>query len=350
MGANVFYYFMKWCELHHNESWVATHIESWVNVGGSLLGSIKGLSSLLSGEMKDSADMESVRAYVADKLISPTERVNMFRTWSSVASLLPKGGNAVWGSEEEGAPDEISVTGIYKHILSFTNVKHKNLTTEEAIEFLWKTMSEDELGDNVQKNLRKWYSLGVASNNTGFSYKPDSTLQDSKYWTNPLESPLPHAPNMKIYCLYGIGKSTERGYYYRDQHDYNSRSPPLFGLRFTMDTIQDTSGVKLGDGDGTIPLLSLGYMCVEGWKNKFYNPSELKVYTREYVHTPSNALVDPRGGPGTGDHVDIMGNHQLIDDILSILTGSTVDEDVIYSPIKNISTIISERIRKISEK
>jgi len=27
---------------------------------------------------------------------------------------------------------------------------------------------------------------------------------------NPLTTPLPYAPNMKIFCLYGVGKPTER--------------------------------------------------------------------------------------------------------------------------------------------
>jgi len=32
------------------------------------------------------------------------------------------------------------------------------------------------------------------------------------------------------------------------------------------------AGCKMGDGDGTVSLLSLGSMCEEGWKRKRYNP------------------------------------------------------------------------------
>jgi len=305
--------------------------------------------------MRDSVELESVRAYIADKIISPIQRVNLFRTWSSVASLLPKGGNAVWGSEEDGAPDDLPELGItgnnsFKHVLSFSSSKHKDMVVDEALKFLWKTMSKDEIGNDVQQNLQKWFSLGVASEDEGFSFPKERNIQESKYWTNPLESPLPHAPNMKIYCLYGIGKSTERGYVYRDQQDDKSGAPPLFGLDFSVDTTKESSGVKLSPGDGTVPLSSLGYMCVEGWKNKFYNPSLMKVFTREYLHNPTNILVDPRGGLETADHVDIMGNHQLINDILAILTGDTVDDDVIYSPIQKISASISQRIKKNATK
>lgn len=35
---------------------------------------------------------------------------------------------------------------------------------------------------------------------------------DPTKWSNPLEIRLPNAPSMRIYCLYGHGKQTERGY------------------------------------------------------------------------------------------------------------------------------------------
>ncbi len=44
---------------------------------------------------------------------------------------------------------------------------------------------------------------------------------------------------------------------------------------------QVRNGVKLGEGDGTVSLLSLGAMCVEGWKRKRWNPAGIKVTTIE---------------------------------------------------------------------
>lgn len=41
------------------------------------------------------------------------------------------------------------------------------------------------------------------------------------------------------------------------------------------------NGVKMGEGDGTVSLLSLGAMCVEGWKRKRWNPHGLQVTTVE---------------------------------------------------------------------
>ena len=41
------------------------------------------------------------------------------------------------------------------------------------------------------------------------------------------------------------------------------------------------NGVKMGEGDGTVSLLSLGAMCVEGWKRKRWNPHGIQVTTVE---------------------------------------------------------------------
>lgn len=41
------------------------------------------------------------------------------------------------------------------------------------------------------------------------------------------------------------------------------------------------NGVKMGEGDGTVNLLSLGAMCVEGWKRRRWNPAGMKVVTIE---------------------------------------------------------------------
>jgi hypothetical protein len=54
--------------------------------------------------------------------------------------------------------------------------------------------------------------------------------------------------------------------------------------------IQVRNGVKLGEGDGTVSLLSLGAMCVEGWKRKRWNPAGIKITTIEVRVLTSFAL------------------------------------------------------------
>ena len=39
--------------------------------------------------------------------------------------------------------------------------------------------------------------------------------------------------------------------------------------------------MRIGEGDGTVNLLSLGAMCVEGWKRKRWNPAGIEVVTVE---------------------------------------------------------------------
>ena len=45
--------------------------------------------------------------------------------------------------------------------------------------------------------------------------------------------------------------------------------------------IKVRNGVRMGEGDGTVSLLSLGAMCVEGWKRPRWNPSGIKITTVE---------------------------------------------------------------------
>ena len=57
------------------------------------------------------------------------------------------------------------------------------------------------------------YSHGIAKTQD----EVEANEKKMEKWINPLESRLPLAPNMRIYCLYGVGKPTERSYWY-DHH------------------------------------------------------------------------------------------------------------------------------------
>ncbi len=85
----------------------------------------------------------------------------------------------------------------------------------------------------------------------------------------------------------------------------------------------------MGEGDGTVNLLSIGYMCNKGWKLKRYNPAGVKIKVYEMPHEPER--FNPRGGPNTGDHVDILGRQSLNDLILRVAAGrgDAIQEKVI---------------------
>lgn len=88
----------------------------------------------------------------------------------------------------------------------------------------------------------------------------------------------------------------------------------------------------LGEGDGTVNLLSVGYMCNRGWKYHRYNPAGIKIKTYEMPHEPDR--FSPRGGPNTGDHVDILGRQSLNDLILRVAAGRGEEiEEMVVSRI-----------------
>jgi phospholipid:diacylglycerol acyltransferase len=95
-------------------------------------------------------------------------------------------------------------------------------------------------------------------------------------------------------------------------------------------------GVVMGEGDGTVSLLSSGYMCNRGWRMARYNPAEIPVKVVEMRHEPDR--FSPRGGPSTGDHVDILGRSSLNDLILRVAGGKgDLIEETVYSNIREYS-------------
>ena len=89
----------------------------------------------------------------------------------------------------------------------------------------------------------------------------------------------------------------------------------------------------MGEGDGTVNLLSTGYMCNRGWKYPRYNPANISVTVYEMPHEPER--FNPRGGPKTADHVDILGRSSLNELILKIAGGKGHDiKDCIVSKIR----------------
>lgn len=146
--------------------------------------------------------------------------------------------------------------------------------------------------DWYHRQLSGSYSHGVAHSTS----QVERNQKDPRKWINPLETRLPKAPSLKIYCFYGTGKRTERGYFYRDEPS------SLINLNVTIDTTVTSGdidhGVTMGEGDGTVSLLSAGYMCAKGWKLKRFNPGGAQVTTFEMPHEPDR--FSPRGGPNTG--------------------------------------------------
>lgn len=318
MGSQVVFYFFHWVEAETGgrggDDWVERHIDSWINISGCMLGAVKDLTAVLSGEMRDTAQLNAFAIYGLEKFLSKEERAEIFRAMPGISSMLPIGGSAVWG-DLDGAPDDQPDQEVtYGSFLNFKvganfTTPSKNMTVEQSLEYLFNT-TEDWYQDQVKSS----YSHGVA--HTEAQVKKNN-LNPNK-WINPLETSLPFAPSLKIYCFYGVGKPTERGYWYRAPDQ-----PLMTNLNITIDTAVTEGiidhGVVMGEGDGTVNLLSTGYMCNRGWNMKRYNPGGSKITVVEMPHEPER--FNPRGGPRTADHVDILGRQNLNELVLRVAAG-----------------------------
>ncbi|KAJ1844209.1 phospholipid:diacylglycerol acyltransferase, partial [Coemansia sp. RSA 2703] len=160
---------------------------------------------------------------------------------------------------------------------------------------------------------------------------------------------LPNAPNMTIYCLYGHGATTERAYFYAADavtgegvlHEEFGTPALRIDKRARAQTSNVDIGIVHGEGDGTVPLLSLGYMCADAWRKPLFNPHGVRVVTREFVHNPLAAFKDIRGGAGASDHINILGNHDVTADLLRVVAGNGHDvEDQFNSNIRKYASRI----------
>ncbi|KJR79882.1 phospholipid:diacylglycerol acyltransferase [Sporothrix schenckii 1099-18] len=330
MGSQVLFYFFHWVESRlggrGGDDWVEKYVDSWINVSGCMLGAVKDLTAVLSGEMRDTAQLNSFAVYGLEKFLSKEERADIFRAMPGISSMLPMGGDAIWGSIEDGAPDDLpGQEQSFAALLNFRGsdnwtIPLHNLTVSGALDYLFNTSQ-----DWYREQIRSSYSHGVAQT----SEEVERNERDPRKWINPLETRLPRAPSLKIYCFYGVGKPTERSYYYRSPDPL-----PTTKLNITIDTTLTQGemidhGVVMGEGDGTVNLLSTGYMCNQGWKLQRYNPAGAKITVVEMPHEPER--FNPRGGPNTADHVDILGRQMLNELILKVAAGhgDTIKERVV---------------------
>ncbi|KAE9399773.1 hypothetical protein BT96DRAFT_975721 [Gymnopus androsaceus JB14] len=254
-----------------------------------------------------------------------------------------------------------------------TGEKVGNMTAETAGQWILEHTPVDfSAADEVyflQKMMDTNYSFGIERDEEALK----RNNLDHRKWTNPLEVQLPNAPSMKMFCVYGHGKETERSYWYAHgdyEHDESAadgvtprctdpdpssnQTGPCSGItpRTPLDmpllrkswidadytdesgTPQIRNGVKLGEGDGTVSLLSLGAMCVEGWKRPRWNPAGINITVVELPHRPVPSM--PRGGANTSEHVDVLGSTPLNEIILKVATG--VGHEVEENFVSNIKT------------
>ena len=67
----------------------------------------------------------------------------------------------------------------------------------------------------------------------------------------------------------------------------------------------------MGEGDGTVSLLSLGAMCVEGWKRERWNPAGIKIVTTEVRIWPVLCLESNAKGYSLFSYSFLIYQHQV---------------------------------------
>ncbi|GMM32467.1 phospholipid:diacylglycerol acyltransferase [Martiniozyma asiatica (nom. inval.)] len=345
MGSQIIFYFLKWVEadgLHFGnggKDWVNTHIDSYIDISGSILGTPKAITALLSGEMKDTVQLNAMAVYGLEKFFSRRERTDMLRSFGGIASMLPKGGSLIWG-DFDSAPDDClnpngafcNSTESYGNFIRFSKelgaFSDKNLTLSDSIEYLL-----DQAPDWFKRRTLEHYSYGFAkSENELFENE-----NNFNKWSNPLEVPLPNAPDMKIYCFYGVGNPTERAYYYKEEKDKQTSK-----LNVSIDIDMKGDSVLMSDGDGTVSLMT-HYMCHK-WKEQdsMYNPGNSQVTVVELKHQPDS--YDIRGGSQTAEHVDILGSYELNELVLKVAAGNGDEIDDVYiTKLKELAAKLDAR-------
>ncbi|EGV65759.1 phospholipid:diacylglycerol acyltransferase [Yamadazyma tenuis] len=344
MGSQVIFYFLKWVEAkgeyygNGGSSWCNTYLAAVVDISGSSLGTPKTLTALMSGEMKDTVQLNALAVYGLEKFFSRKERSDMCRTFGGIPSMIPKGGDIIWGNLTH-APDDPTNTLATENALLNDSVSLKGSKSESFGTFI--RLKSEKTGDRnlsltdsidllldtspdwFSNRVREQYSFGIAHTQEEL----ERNNHDHSKWANPLEASLPNAPGMKYYCFYGVGNPTERAYSY---HDAEKES----NLSFTIDS-EAADPVYFGDGDGTVSLLT--HSACHVWKknNTIYNPGKVSVTVVEIKHEPDR--FDIRGGAKTAEHVDILGSAELNELILKVVAGKgDTIEDRYISELKDI--------------
>ncbi|KAG6831756.1 hypothetical protein H0H92_007908 [Tricholoma furcatifolium] len=300
----------------------------------------KAMAAFLSGEMKDTVQMNPAGAYVLERFFSRKERQDLFRSWAGSASMWIKGGDAVWGDETQAPDDEPNSHHTHGELIAFRQAQTVDVAgLNENVTRL----TAEQAGTWILEQTPSTFQKMLASNYSSALERDEEVLKrndlDHTKWTNPLE----------VRREEGHGRDDitqdDVEHVCRDQPSSDCvkegeilEFPPAkqtwIDSSFTNDTVTPKirNGVKMGEGDGTVSLLSLGAMCVEGWKRPRWNPSGIKIVTVELPHRPVPSI--PRGGANTSDHVDILGSTGLNEIILKVATG--VGHEITDNFVSNI--------------
>lgn len=65
--------------------------------------------------MRDTAELNTVLDYIRENLISASDLLRLFRSFSSLASMIPKGSNKIWGNQTWASEDTELIKDNFSH-------------------------------------------------------------------------------------------------------------------------------------------------------------------------------------------------------------------------------------------
>lgn len=322
LGATHVLHFFGWIEAK-SPGWTDAHVAAFVSIGGTFLGSAKAYAYPVTGEMTESIGLGNAfaAALEAHGGLGRTSVAELTRTWASVPALLPRGGRAYW-------PNGTFLT-IEKPSPDVLEALRRDAASSKVARALLERVSDgatldvDGALDLLRAMLPTYGALFDGEYEIRAPALP-ARKQDHRYIGNPLNAPLPKAKHMQVYCLYGFGKPTPAGL----KLAWAAPRPGADVPERYLEISKGGSGVVQGDGDGTVPLASLGYHCASGWGGSRLNPARVRVRLKEYEHEAADPLaallrpLDALAGLGNdrdADHVGILGNKEVIGDLLDVV-------------------------------
>ena len=150
MGALLTHHFFGWVTSPERDggggggtNWVDKHVEAYVNIAGPHLGVPKAATALLSGEMSDTVFGGRIATFV-EHFFPRRLRRDLFNSWGSLWTMLPKGGHRLWGlgadlceARDDNDPFCPSSDRDVSPLVAMTDSFTKgNFTVDESVEHL----------------------------------------------------------------------------------------------------------------------------------------------------------------------------------------------------------------------
>ncbi|KAH8098360.1 O-acyltransferase [Aureococcus anophagefferens] len=208
LGANHFVHFMRWVEARE-PGWVERRVARFVPICGALLGSAKALAYLVTGEMTDAVGMGPL--------------AQLFESHGGIQRRR-RGPHAVLGVRA-GAPAQgrrrLLAHGRLRRPRRAAGRRPRGPRARRAANGTVaprsslaknRTMAVDAALDWLRAMLPAYGAL--LDGEYDLTGPPAAgrrrRRRRSRAWGNGLLAPLPKAPSLEIYCLYGTGRSTPK--------------------------------------------------------------------------------------------------------------------------------------------